>query len=435
MDDFIDKLSWGLNAVFSNGVGYPRTRWLVLGGARDEQAFKDYLRCHQLGNPVSWAAYPSLTTANILDNAAVRRGLSRDLGPDAARSWLARLLMSTPSAVDLYDIQGLLRSGFRPSLTRPTTSTTSATQRTADALLGSLLPLGHQCRPTRRPGRPPRSRSAPPGCGRSACLRAPSSSSRWSSRTAWPPPHRSRFLGDDPATWAWGAPTGPSIDLLVATYAKTAAGPRRRHRDCSLGEAVQAGASPRATSRDAADSGRGLRLPRRHLRPLRHRAGHQPPAQEPPVDTPGRRWASSCWATPTPTACSPSDPCSPPAPTPHGTCLSSSPARTSATPTAEPTSDATAATSCSALCSRTPRASGSTSTERPLQRASTAHLLAAKMVGRWHSGAPLVLAPDAGRSGTRHRQRIRLPPRRRARAALSHRIPHQASQPARLTRP
>ena len=91
MDDFIDKLSWGLNIVFSNGAGYPRTRWLVLDGARDEQAFKDYLRCHQLSNQVSWAAYPTLTTANILDNAEVRRGLSRELGPEAARTWLARL--------------------------------------------------------------------------------------------------------------------------------------------------------------------------------------------------------------------------------------------------------------------------------------------------------------------------------------------------------
>ena len=44
MDDFIDKVAWGLNLVFSNGVGYPRTRWLVLGGAKDELAFKDYLR-------------------------------------------------------------------------------------------------------------------------------------------------------------------------------------------------------------------------------------------------------------------------------------------------------------------------------------------------------------------------------------------------------
>ena len=44
MDDFIDKIAWGLNIVFSNGFGYPRARFLILDGARDELAFKDYLR-------------------------------------------------------------------------------------------------------------------------------------------------------------------------------------------------------------------------------------------------------------------------------------------------------------------------------------------------------------------------------------------------------
>src|SRR5581483_5614697 len=47
MDDFIDKVAWGLNAAFSNGYGYPKTRFLLLDGARDELAFKDYLRGHQ----------------------------------------------------------------------------------------------------------------------------------------------------------------------------------------------------------------------------------------------------------------------------------------------------------------------------------------------------------------------------------------------------
>ena len=31
MDDFINKVGWGLNIVFSNGVGYPRTDYLVEG--------------------------------------------------------------------------------------------------------------------------------------------------------------------------------------------------------------------------------------------------------------------------------------------------------------------------------------------------------------------------------------------------------------------
>jgi len=39
MDDFINKVGWGLNLVFSNGIGYPRTNWLVLDGSKDEQQF------------------------------------------------------------------------------------------------------------------------------------------------------------------------------------------------------------------------------------------------------------------------------------------------------------------------------------------------------------------------------------------------------------
>ena len=32
MDDFINKVGFGLNVVFSNGIGYPRTDWLLLDG-------------------------------------------------------------------------------------------------------------------------------------------------------------------------------------------------------------------------------------------------------------------------------------------------------------------------------------------------------------------------------------------------------------------
>jgi hypothetical protein len=91
MDDFIDKLAWGLNLIFSNGVGYPRTRWLIFGGAADEQSFKDYLRCHQLETAVAYAAYPTLTTANILNNAAIRQGLGHNLDDSEATTWLGRL--------------------------------------------------------------------------------------------------------------------------------------------------------------------------------------------------------------------------------------------------------------------------------------------------------------------------------------------------------
>ena len=91
MDDFIDKVYWGLNAVFSNGVGYPRTRWLLFGGSRDEQAFKDFLRVHQVPTQVWYSAHPQLTASNLENNAKIRQGLSGVMDTVAARQWLQRL--------------------------------------------------------------------------------------------------------------------------------------------------------------------------------------------------------------------------------------------------------------------------------------------------------------------------------------------------------
>ena len=76
-DDFIDKVWWGTNLVFSNGVGWPRSFFLIWGGLRDEQAFKNYLRRHQIPTQVWYAAYPDLTAVNIDNNAKIRAGLAR----------------------------------------------------------------------------------------------------------------------------------------------------------------------------------------------------------------------------------------------------------------------------------------------------------------------------------------------------------------------
>lgn len=91
MDDFIDRLSWGVNLVFSNGSGYPSTRWLVFGGARNETAYKHYLRRHQVPAVVFYSAYQTLSARNVDDNSLIRDGLART-GDDAdAARWL-RLL-------------------------------------------------------------------------------------------------------------------------------------------------------------------------------------------------------------------------------------------------------------------------------------------------------------------------------------------------------
>ena len=91
MDDFIDKISWGLNLVFTNGIGYPRTRWLIKDGCRDELAFKDYLRLHQAPTLVWHPAYGRLSTANVAANERLRKGLHSDLRGDREQEWVQAL--------------------------------------------------------------------------------------------------------------------------------------------------------------------------------------------------------------------------------------------------------------------------------------------------------------------------------------------------------
>jgi hypothetical protein len=92
MDDFINKVAWGLNLIFSNGLGWPRTRWLLFEGARRELPFKYYQRGHQLPTQVWYKAYPGLTLTDISRNQRIREGLRDGEVSDAqAVAWLTLL--------------------------------------------------------------------------------------------------------------------------------------------------------------------------------------------------------------------------------------------------------------------------------------------------------------------------------------------------------
>lgn len=92
MDDFINKVGWGLNLVFGNGIGYPATNWLVLDGAKDEQSFKYFLRRHQLPTNVWYKAYPGLTAFDLKRNTLIRRGIEQERLPESElREWASLL--------------------------------------------------------------------------------------------------------------------------------------------------------------------------------------------------------------------------------------------------------------------------------------------------------------------------------------------------------
>jgi hypothetical protein len=89
MDDFINKVGFGLNVVFSNGVSYPTTNWLVLDGSKNELPYKYVLRRHQLPTEVWYKAYPCLTVFDLKRNTLIRQGLEKWHMTDAElREWL-----------------------------------------------------------------------------------------------------------------------------------------------------------------------------------------------------------------------------------------------------------------------------------------------------------------------------------------------------------
>ncbi|HWH34880.1 MAG TPA: hypothetical protein VNT56_06110 [Acidimicrobiales bacterium] len=94
LNDFIDLAAVGLTAVWTNttnAVGFPRTRWLVREGARDEARFKAFARYSMVPTTVWYSAYPEISIANIANNRAIRDGLAPARGDAGAGAWLEQL--------------------------------------------------------------------------------------------------------------------------------------------------------------------------------------------------------------------------------------------------------------------------------------------------------------------------------------------------------
>ena len=92
MDDFINKVAWGINLVFSNGVGFPRVDWLLIGGARNEGKYKRFLRRHQQPTDVWYNACPGLTVVDLERNTRIREGIDRpSMTEREAREWMSLL--------------------------------------------------------------------------------------------------------------------------------------------------------------------------------------------------------------------------------------------------------------------------------------------------------------------------------------------------------
>lgn len=91
LDDFIDKAHAGLTAVWSNTVDFPRTRFLILGGATDGPRFKAMARNSQTVTNAWYSAYRDLTVQGIDNSSSLREQLFTDLNNEQTAQWLMRL--------------------------------------------------------------------------------------------------------------------------------------------------------------------------------------------------------------------------------------------------------------------------------------------------------------------------------------------------------
>lgn len=247
LGDFIDKSHSGLTGVWSNCVGFPRTKNLVQLGATDEQKFKAYSRDSQIPTQVWYSAYRWLSVDNINNNSRIRLGLYGDMTAEQAGVWVRRFGGSTnvdnsgaalpkkqpaqpePPKVEMEDVQGLVARSFNglrhadyvpvylPSdaaagrawvgeMARVVTSGDKRTQAVLEE--GVARGIGFTAQGLAR-------------LGMDEGSLATFSSEFLDGMTT---PYKQRVMGDDgpsaPANWAWGRPDAP-VHAMLFVFAGT----------------------------------------------------------------------------------------------------------------------------------------------------------------------------------------------------------------------
>lgn len=90
LGDFIDQSGWGLSGIFSNTVNFPKTRFMITGGAYDEEHFLAWSRSTQIPTQNWYSAYHDLSIKNINNNTKIRNELRENLSEKQAQLFLKR---------------------------------------------------------------------------------------------------------------------------------------------------------------------------------------------------------------------------------------------------------------------------------------------------------------------------------------------------------
>lgn len=247
LGDFIDKSHSGLTGVWSNCVGFPRTRNLIQEGATDEQKFKAYSRDSQIPTQVWYSAYRWLSVDNINNNSKMRLGLYGAMTAAEAGLWVRRFggttnvdntgpgLSSdkpkpTPAPrVEMQDVQGLVARSFyalkhADYLPVYLPADATAARRWVGDVAGAVTSGGKRSSVVEKEGRAVNVGFTAEGLKALGLRDEEMDTFAQEFTEGMITGHKQRVLGDDgpscPEKWAWGGPHD-TVHAMVYVYAGT----------------------------------------------------------------------------------------------------------------------------------------------------------------------------------------------------------------------
>ena len=115
LEDFIMKAHAGQSAAWSNAVGFPRTWGLIFQGAQDGDRFKRWVRRQQAPTQFWFNRFPDMTTEQMRGNAVIHHELARAKNDTQARAWLSYFgSMPEPDEyIETDEVQSLVFRGLR----------------------------------------------------------------------------------------------------------------------------------------------------------------------------------------------------------------------------------------------------------------------------------------------------------------------------------
>jgi Dyp-type peroxidase family len=106
LGDFADQ-RWGVNAIWSNTIGFPPCQFIYWGGSQDLERFQQHVRQHLVRTRVFYSAYAGESVQTIIRFLDYRDDLARRIRAlDEVGTCAARV------ALDRSDVQGILASGY-----------------------------------------------------------------------------------------------------------------------------------------------------------------------------------------------------------------------------------------------------------------------------------------------------------------------------------